>query len=950
MTPLPKPILITDDQQDNIIMDEVVEVDDGDVGCWGDTGDVNNSHCSTVVTTSNLNREEEKEKNSSSAVATNNYGACAAEHDNSNDDDDDKEKQQRQQDAEEEEEDHHKKDNNKEEDDSKRDGLFVDPLRHLFQPSSPSSPWLSPSLKIHPRSNCSSNDETRDDVLPNSSSSSSSNSSEEYHLKNTKNEEPSHQPLLLPQTPVPPTAKAEEEETETETEHSTSPSSGRMSSDNTKNHQTNSNIPTTPVPETQQAAGAVRTSPAAPRNTGAVTPPKTTTTTEADGSFALKLRNHFGKGDTGSQRKKKKQPQSRYYTCQKDRKRSLFGKNFNDDDFDDDDGSECFDEDDDGGDGDDLLTPRTKRKQKQKFSLMSALSLTPPRAPRGIIGNDRMDELNAMVLPPHNDDGRGDQSQRPEEEGEDETKKKIHTRSLQQQQQQGERRRWNRNSNSDHSTSTTTKRRRNRQRQSGKRTKQQRWLISSDSKFKIGWDVCTILLSIISAYTTHQSIRDRSFDYYNDVFDVVEHSYSTSAAEEEDFFADVFDVVGSGNTYSSSCGYVSCGVEGGGGEEKMPASSSSPSSSNNHHQQQQQKHHRNNNNDEDNNNNSNSKHNTARSFFAMFIEIWFVIDMLLNFVVEHKTITGKVIKDKRAVWARYLTSWFVIDLLSLVPWESLYIQPIIEMQKERNIFQKSFFRTKAVVRVTRKLRGKHFRLFFQASNKVTKPMMGFGSKRLLGLLIKYIPKYVMFYRNMKGVLLIRVLRFIHWIRKIIKNFFVATKKVTTTATAAGRSNRSRSYTDEADGDNNSNNKRDSPYFTSRRSELRKRRHILQRRNTIAKLRRTFLAGYDNGANGDDLDARSTTNSTGDDDNDDDGDDVDTNSNISSSSAADDYNYEEDDDDNSIIDDDDGNNSSNNIIKRTISSNSDSRGHLLNLNHDPHHKYDFIDPFVDQIYD
>ncbi len=47
--------------------------------------------------------------------------------------------------------------------------------------------------------------------------------------------------------------------------------------------------------------------------------------------------------------------------------------------------------------------------------------------------------------------------------------------------------------------------------------------------------------------------------------------------------------------------------------------------------------------------------------------------------------------------------------------------------------------------------------------------MGFGGKRLLQLIIKYVPKYVLFYRNMKTVIVIKTLRQIHFARKIARN-------------------------------------------------------------------------------------------------------------------------------------------------------------------------------------
>ena len=112
-------------------------------------------------------------------------------------------------------------------------------------------------------------------------------------------------------------------------------------------------------------------------------------------------------------------------------------------------------------------------------------------------------------------------------------------------------------------------------------------IIPADHPMKIAWDVLTIILTILSALRTHQSIRDRTYD---------------------------------------------------------------------------------------------------QSPFVVFTEFWFILDIVLNFFCEHKTSSGEIIRDGKAVWARYLTTWFIIDALSVVPWERIYVKPIVEKQKRRNNF------------------------------------------------------------------------------------------------------------------------------------------------------------------------------------------------------------------------------------------------------------------------
>jgi hypothetical protein len=156
-----------------------------------------------------------------------------------------------------------------------------------------------------------------------------------------------------------------------------------------------------------------------------------------------------------------------------------------------------------------------------------------------------------------------------------------------------------------------------------------------------------------------------------------------------------------------------------------------------------------------------------QSPLILLTEIWFTVDILLNFITEHKTRKGEVIRDGKAIWARYLTTWFIIDILSLIPWESIYVRPIVEKIKRRNIFQKTFFRSKATIRVSRVLRGRHIKLFGRVSKK-----SGISLHRLVTLVIKYLPKYLLFLRNMKGALVLRALRLVHWLHNLYKKIWV----------------------------------------------------------------------------------------------------------------------------------------------------------------------------------
>lgn len=165
--------------------------------------------------------------------------------------------------------------------------------------------------------------------------------------------------------------------------------------------------------------------------------------------------------------------------------------------------------------------------------------------------------------------------------------------------------------------------------------------------------------------------------------------------------------------------------------------------------------------------------------WQQFCNIWFFVDILLNFVTETKLSTSssdkneeegrRVLTKCQAVWARYLTTWFVIDLLSLVPGEALFVKPIIEQQKRRGFFQKQLFRIRAVCRflagdIVRRVRPRHLTMFSTVANISKRAGMG-GPAFLLRKILKYVPKYVLFIRKMKALLALRALRQVHWLRK-----------------------------------------------------------------------------------------------------------------------------------------------------------------------------------------
>ena len=238
--------------------------------------------------------------------------------------------------------------------------------------------------------------------------------------------------------------------------------------------------------------------------------------------------------------------------------------------------------------------------------------------------------------------------------------------------------------------------------------------IPAEHPLKITWDVLTIILSLtVGIYTTHAAIRDRCFIHnynlhFSDSNDIEEHCSSANHRFDLDNVMHarwIPTVEVFGNKFN---------------------------------------------------------------VFAVFIEFWFFMDIVLNFFTQHKVGDTRVIlTEGREIKMRYLKTWFVVDALSLVPWERVLIQPVIDMQNRRNWFQKTFFRSRAIVRVTpkimRNLRKTNLMMFGRVARRT-----GWGPAGLVKKMVRYMPRYLLFYRNMKGALAVRTLRQIHWFRKIFK--------------------------------------------------------------------------------------------------------------------------------------------------------------------------------------
>jgi hypothetical protein len=247
------------------------------------------------------------------------------------------------------------------------------------------------------------------------------------------------------------------------------------------------------------------------------------------------------------------------------------------------------------------------------------------------------------------------------------------------------------------------------------------WLIPADHPLKLAWDVTTVCISLVSAYVTHTSIQERDYDRTGFLIRFCEIW----------FLLDIF------LNFVTQYRYTPPGVGAAGSAIVVPTTSTGPS------------------NKTDTTTTTNSNNNLS-----------------LSTQQQQGCI---VLASPQKVWARYLTTWFLIDVISFIPWEKIWVKPIVEMQKRRNIVQKVGRRSKVVLKIGRMLRGRHIR-WFKNATRWTKRVVGYDGGRLLVLIIKYIPKYFTFVKNMKAVLAIRLLRQIHWLRKVMGHLYNRDKK------------------------------------------------------------------------------------------------------------------------------------------------------------------------------
>ena len=163
---------------------------------------------------------------------------------------------------------------------------------------------------------------------------------------------------------------------------------------------------------------------------------------------------------------------------------------------------------------------------------------------------------------------------------------------------------------------------------------------------------------------------------------------------------------------------------------------------------------------------------------GIFVECWFMVDIFLNFFTREFRLGGSTqVACWRDVVIRYLTTWFAIDILAFIPWERFVVQRIVATMAKWRPLRKAVHRGSVIIRATpqvvRNLRIGNIRKFLRVAKH-----SGLGRVKLFSKILRCFPQYTLFYRKLKGVLIIRALRQLHWGTKIYKSLVANNTSIT----------------------------------------------------------------------------------------------------------------------------------------------------------------------------
>jgi hypothetical protein len=135
------------------------------------------------------------------------------------------------------------------------------------------------------------------------------------------------------------------------------------------------------------------------------------------------------------------------------------------------------------------------------------------------------------------------------------------------------------------------------------------------------------------------------------------------------------------------------------------------------------------------------------------------MDVALNFL----TTRPQVPKTPTSIAAKYLTTWFVVDSLALLPFERFLIQPLLDQHRRRHFLLKVAAKVKGTWMVLSRKK-QHGRWL----PKIAK-MTGYRVHQILRFIIRYAPKYWLFWRTCKAIVILRVVRQVRWFNNVCWN-------------------------------------------------------------------------------------------------------------------------------------------------------------------------------------
>ena len=152
-----------------------------------------------------------------------------------------------------------------------------------------------------------------------------------------------------------------------------------------------------------------------------------------------------------------------------------------------------------------------------------------------------------------------------------------------------------------------------------------------------------------------------------------------------------------------------------------------------------------------------SSNGYAATLCAVLCQTIYVLDVGRNFLDNNNVPRQSSSKFSR-IW-QYMFTWFVVDTIYIMPWEQLIVQPVFDLHRKKHVFFKavSFLRACPAIR-------KRWRYIIKARRIA----IALGYQQPLKH-VHHVPKYLLFFKRMKLILLIRVIQNARRVRRLLSD-------------------------------------------------------------------------------------------------------------------------------------------------------------------------------------